>query len=97
MNFKIPQPAKFNRRLWHYNRAQSNLIARSLSYVDWADILNRFHNPTEQVRVLNEHILNIMYSFVPNEYKTICRRIPPWLNGKMKSMLRRREIIWIEH
>ena len=70
INFKIPPPPKFQRKLWHFKSAQPELIQRSIANFPWITELSKFSNPTQQVSLLNKTILNIMSNFVPNEVKT---------------------------
>ena len=86
IDFKIPPPPKFTRKMWHLNRARVDLIRRALSRFPWVGRL-RNQNPTQQVQILNECIMNIMSNFVPNEIKKVSPRDPDWLNGNIKNLL----------
>ena len=59
INFNLPPPPKYKRKIWHFNRASSDMIEKAISSFPWAD---NFQNlvPTEQVDLLNRTILNIM-------------------------------------
>ena len=89
LNFKIPPPPKFRRKLWHFNRAKLDPIKKSISEFPWISHLDRLKNPTHQVRLLNETILNIMSNFVPNETKTFRPSDPPWFNKDIKYSLKK--------
>ena len=88
INVKIPPLPKHVRKIWHFNRANMELIKRAISLVSWDNILNNL-NPNQQVDILNTTLLNIMSNFVPNEEKTINPRKPEWLNANIKKMLRK--------
>ena len=77
-NFKIPPMPKFVRRVWHFNRARSDLILKAIGDFSWDTHLCRIHSPTDQVKFLSEFILNVMSNFVPNEEKSL---IHETLNG----------------
>ena len=94
LNFKIPPPPKFCRKIYHYSRAQQDLIIRAINSFSWETELNQFKNPTQQVFLLNKTILNIMRNFIPNEQKTIRPRDPPWLSREIKSRLRKHNKIY---
>ena len=87
INFNLPPPPKYKRKIWHFNRASSDMIEKAISSFPWAD---NFQNlvPTEQVDLLNRTILNIMANFVPNEIRTIRPREPEWMNKNIKRLLR---------
>ena len=87
INFKIPPLPKHSRKIWHFNRANHDLINRAISTFPWELELSH-KDPNHQVDVLNQTVLYIMSNFVPNEIKTIRPREPDWYNGNIKRMLR---------
>ena len=87
INFKIPPLPKYVRKIWHFNRANADLIERAISTFPW-EVQLRDHDPNYQVNILNKVILSIMANFVPNEEKTICPRDPEWMDGNIKTLLR---------
>ena len=89
LNFKIPPPPKFFRKIYHYGRAQSESIVRAMEAFPWATELNKLTNPTQQVCLLNKTILNIMENFIPNEGKVIRPRDPPWFTKDIRSRLKK--------
>ena len=94
VNFKIPPLPKFTRQLWHFDRAQTDLIQRAISEFPWEVRLRQNQDPNIQVNLLNQCILNIMSNYVPNEVKKICPREPEWLTWNVKSMLRKQNRIY---
>ena len=89
LNFKIPPLPKYVRKLWHFKRAETDLIRRAIVEFPWEDNLLLFPNPSDQVNILNNSILNIMSNYVPNELKTVRPSEPEWLNGNVKNLLRK--------
>ena len=89
LNFKIPPPPKFTRKIYHYCRAQTEALNKSLHDFPWTEQLKNLPNPTHQVRLLNQTTLNIISNFVPNEEKTFRPSEPPWLNRSIKIRLRK--------
>ena len=45
VNFKIPSPLPIERKMWHYNRANSNAIKRSMENFPWSQQLNLNTDP----------------------------------------------------
>ena len=90
VNFKIPPPLPFERKIWHYNRANSAAIKRSINNFPWRQHLNINTDPNWQVKTFTEIILNIMSNFIPNETKKIIPRDPPWITKPLKTMLNRK-------
>ena len=94
LNFKIPPPPKFKRKIYHYNRAQAEAITKSVEVFPWAKEFYKLGSPTQQVHLLNKTILNIMSNFIPNEEKTFRPRDPPWFTRNIKNVLKKHNKIY---
>ena len=68
-DLKIFYPPPYERTVWHYQQADTELIKRSLESFDWKNAFSNC-NPNEQVSALTKTLLNIMSNFIPNETKT---------------------------
>ena len=89
INFKIPPPPNFRRKIWHFNRANIDGIKKAISSFPWAENFAKLQNPTLQVSLLNKTILNIMSNFVPNEEKTFRPVEPSWYTDFTKKLLKK--------
>ena len=67
INFNMPSAPSYMRNVWHYRRANTQLIRRTVSEFPWHDHLNN-HDPNWQVDFFNNTILNVMSNFIPNDY-----------------------------
>ena len=76
VNFRIPPPPPFERKIWHFNRANTAAIKRSITSFPWLQHLNNNTDPNWQVKTFTENFLN-MSNFIPNETKTFVPRDPP--------------------
>ena len=95
INFSIPPPPSYSRRVWSYDKANSSLITRAIAEFPWLERLNYCKDdPTLQVELLNETILNIMSNFVPNKTITVKPTEPEWVNREIKNMLRKQNRIY---
>ena len=56
----------------------------------WNEHLNNLKCPNEQVKLLNEVLLNIFSNFIPNKVKTIRPRQAPWITQAVKNFLRKK-------
>ena len=74
VNFRIPPPPPFERKIWHFNRADSEAIKRSMASFPWQHLqhLNLNTNPNWQVKTFTDIFLSIILNFIPNETKKIC-------------------------
>ena len=94
LNFKIPPPPSFKRRIYHYGRAQKEALTRAFQEFPLTEQLRNIPSPTQQVCLLNKTILNIMKNFVPNEEKTFRPSEPPWITKSIKTCLRKHNKIY---
>ena len=90
VNFRIPPPSPFERKIWHFNRANTAAIKRSMTSFPWIQHLSLNTDPTWQVKIFTE----ILFNFVPNETKRFVPRDPPWINKPLKSMLNRKNRLY---
>ena len=89
-NFSIPPPSAYKRKVWQFNEAESVLITRAMDQFPWVERLDQLkENPSLQVKLLNETILNIMSTFVPNKTISIKPSEPEWIHRDIKNMLRK--------
>ena len=49
INFKIPPLPKYMRKIWHFNRANEDLIVRAISAFPWEANLRRYHDPINKL------------------------------------------------
>ena len=90
VNFRIPPPPPFERKIWHYNRANSAAIKRSMTSFPWLQHFNLNTDPNWQIKTFTDIFLNIMSNFIPNETKRVVPRDPPWITKQLKTMLNRK-------
>ena len=94
LNFKIPPPPKYKRKIWHFSRAQTQQIERSVSEFPWSEHLEHLQNPSQQVDLLNKTIINIMYNFIPSEEIVVRPSDPPWFNRNIRHCLKKHNKIY---
>ena len=78
----------YTRRIWYYDKADIIGIMKNIEMFRWQAHLNNITCPDEQVKLLNEVLLNIYSNFIPNEVKTIRPRQAPWITKSVKNFLR---------
>ena len=87
MNFHIPSLPSFERKIWHFDRANITLIRHSISSFPWSEVLNGNPDTNWQAKAFSEILLNIMSNFIPNKTVTIKPKDPPWITKSLKTML----------
>ena len=90
VNFKFPPPPPLDRKIWHFNRANSAAIKRSMTNFPWHEQLNLSMDANWQVKTFTEIFLNIMSNNIPNETKRFVPRDPPWITKPIKTMLNKK-------
>ena len=80
----------YTRRIWYYDKADFVAIMKSIEMFNWHEHLNKIKCPNEQVKLLNEVLLNIYSNFIPNQVKTIQPRKLPWITKDVKRFLRKK-------
>ena len=58
-------PPPYRRRIWFYDRANILAIRRSINMFNWHETLGQIGCPDQQVKCLNEILLNIFSNFIP--------------------------------
>ena len=87
MNFQILPTPSYERKIWHFGRANIPPIRRSITNFPWSEVLNGNSDPNWQAKTFTEIILNIMTNFIPNETIIVKPRNPPWITKPIKTML----------
>ena len=84
LNYLIPPTPSY----WHYKKASSVLIQRSMRELQWEKILYSNHHPNWQVKCFNSTLLN-MSNFVPSALTKLGPRDPPWITEAIKRMIKK--------
>ena len=93
ISFKIYSPSPYEREVWHYNRAQVELIKRSIDNFDWTRAYAKL-SINDQVDLFNNTLLNIFRNFIPHETIKCSHRDPPWMTKDIKSALRHKNRLY---
>ena len=88
INFNMPSAPSYIRKVWHYNRANTRLIRRTISEFPWYGHLKN-HDPNWQVECFNNTILNIMSNIIQNDYIKIQPKDPPWITSEIKRLIKK--------
>ena len=86
-NISLPP---YTRRIWHYDEADFVAIMKSIEMFSWREHLDKISCPNEQVKLLNEVLLNIYSNLIPNQVKTVKPRQAPWITEAVKNFLRKK-------
>ena len=84
---KIPPPPPLERKIWHYNKANTDAIKRSMGSFPWVEHLGLNPDPHWQTKTFTNIFLNIMSNFIPNEMKKSRPKDPPLDRQKSKIVV----------
>ena len=87
LNLHIPSPV-YSRKIWHYNRANSDAMTREVTDFPWINHLRNL-DPSQQVEFFNNKIVNIACNFIPNNYVKIQPKDPLWINNNLRTMIKK--------
>ena len=94
INLKLFYPPPYEREIWHYQRANVDLIQRAIEQFSWGKSFKNL-NINEMVFVFNKTIKNIFSNFIPHETVTCDDRDPPWINNNIKQLIQEKNNAYI--
>ena len=94
LSISIVKQPPYTRRIWFYDKSDTVNIKRSIELFNWRKHLGSLQCPNEQVKLLNETLINIYSNFIPNKTKTIRPNEVPWMTRDIKNFLRKRNRIY---
>ena len=92
-NFSIFYPPPYERTVWYYERANTELMRRALDQFDRLRALSNV-NVDEKVYFFTETLLNIILNFIPHETIICDDRDPPWINKEIKKLMTEKNLVF---
>ena len=86
-NLKIFFPPLYERHVWYYKHARSDLISKAIQGFGCNKAFSDI-STDEKASILTKAILNIMSNFILNEIVAIDDSDPPRINNKIKSSIK---------
>ena len=93
LSLKIHFPPSYKREIWHYSRAQTDLIKNSIELFDWDRAFEDL-SVNDQVDLFNNTLLNIFRNFIPYESIKCSDKNPPWMNKDIKGAIRHKNRLY---
>ena len=94
-NLKIYYPPPYEREIWHYKKANIDLIQQAIREFTWE---RAFHRKNEKVPILSNTINNVLsLNFIPHETITCDDKKPPWCNKNIINLIRNKNIFYKSH
>ena len=86
INLKVFYPPPYGREIWHYQRANVDLIQRVNEQISRKKSFRNL-DINEVVFIFNKTIKNIISNFIPHKTVTCDDRDPPWVNNNIKQLI----------
>ena len=83
-NLDIVYPPPYEREIWHYQKANIDLIKRAINSFDWEKAFSNI-DIDKMVSIFSQTIINILCNFIPHETVLFDERDPPWMNKEIKN------------
>ena len=83
--------------MWHYRKANVDLIYQAISKFNWKRPFHR-KNINEKVSILNNTINNVLSNFIPHETITCEEKKSPWFNKNIIiNLVKNKNIFYKSH
>ena len=95
-SLKIFYPSTYEPEIWHYKKANIDLIQQAIPEFNWERAFHR-KNINEKVSILNNTINNALSNFIPHETITCDDKKPPWFNTNIINLIKNKNIFYKSH
>ena len=85
-NLSIFYPPPYERTVWYYGKANTELIRKAIDQFDWFRALSNV-NADEKVYSFTKTLLKIIENFILHETIICDYRDPPWINKEIKKLM----------
>ena len=89
LSLKTEYSPSYIHKIWDYNRSERDSINCSIETFDWSYLYSG-KNVHEQVEISNKTLLNIFHNFILNKIILCDDKDPPWMNDKIKDLIKRK-------
>ena len=93
LNFSVPSPPPYKRKVWDYEKANYRKICEEISLIDWES--NFCSKSIDEMEVFfSERFLSIISRNIPNKIITCNDKDAPWITNEVKSAIRRNHRVY---
>ena len=92
-NLNIVYPPPYEREIWHYQKANIDLIKRAINSFDWEKAFSNI-DVDKMVSIFNQIIINILCNFIPHEMVLFDDRDRSWRNKQIKKLIHEKKNIF---
>ena len=88
INFSVPSPPPYKRKIWDYDQANLRNISNDLNMIDWGTAFSNM-DIDEMVNYFSEKFMSIISKNIPNKTVTCSDKDAPWITPDVKSAIKR--------
>ena len=88
LNFHIPIPPPYKRKVWDYKAAKVDLIRKDLTDTNWHDLFLDL-NVHEMSLIFSDVLMNTFSKYIPNRTVICNDRDAPWVTPALKTAIKR--------
>ena len=88
INFSMPSPPPYRRKIWEYDHANHIKISEDLNKIDWVEIF-RHEDVDGMTKENSDLFLDIMSQNIPNKTITCDDKDAPWVTKECKTAIKR--------
>ena len=84
----------FKRTVWNYKKCNIDGLVEALFSAPWDAAFNVFNDIDDIVAYWSSLLMQTAAEFIPNTTVTVRAREKLWVNGDLKRLIRRRNVLW---
>ena len=88
--------APYERLVWDYKKPNIDSIQKALKQINWRFLFSN-KSVHQQVKILNNTLVNVFSNFVPNKLVTFNDKDLPWMSEHLKKKIKWRNKIYAEY
>ena len=93
LNLDIVYPPPYEREIWHYQKANIDLIKCAINLFDWEEAFSNI-DVYKMVYIFNQTIIDVQCNFIPHETILFDERDPPWMKKEIKKLIHEKKHIF---
>ena len=93
-NLPVEYPSPYESLVLNYNKANIEPIKQAAMQINWKNLFLNNKDVRQQVRKLNDTVINIFSNFLPNKKVTLDDRNPFWMTEYIKTKIQQRDNIY---
>ena len=88
LNFDIPLPPPYDKDIWDYKHANTEIIQKAISTFYWSKSFLR-RNANEKCKIPTDVLLNVFKNYIPHKTQKFDYKTPDWMNKSITSSLKK--------